>query len=108
MKLVTKEIEKLFEKYPTRSQEDEEDPLCIAKFFVPRGRGTWYVMEAETIGDDDYWFFGWVESPIDPLFDESGSFTLSELKSIKLPFGLGIERDMYFKPKRLSEIKGGK
>ena len=107
MKLVTKEIEKLLEKYPERSQEMEEDPLCIVKFFVPVGRGTWYVMEAQPIGDGDYLFFGYVESPIDPLFDELGSFTLNQLKSIKLPFGLGIERDLYFEPKRLSEIKEG-
>lgn len=104
MKLTTQALIKQFKKYPPRSQEMEEDPLFIAKYFNPAGAGTWYVMEAEPINDDDWWFFGYVESPIDPLFNEYGSFTLKELESIRLPFGLTIERDLYFEPTRKSLI----
>ena len=36
-----------------------------------------------------------------------GKFT--ELEEIKTkPFGLGIERDMYFRPKKVSELGGAK
>ena len=61
---------------------------------------------AERIGEDDYLFYGYVESPINPMFDEFGPFTLKELESVKGPFG-GIERDLYYKPVHLDEIKGG-
>ena len=111
MKLVTEKEEKLFKKYPTGSQAEEEDPLCIVKYFNPYGRGTWYVMEAEQYNDDMI-FFGYVESPINPLFDELGTFSLKELSELQIPIRIGktvcgygkIERDMYFDPVRLSEI----
>ena len=38
-------------------------------------------------------------------YPELGYFSLSELQDLKGPMGLSIERDMYFKPIRLSEIK---
>lgn len=114
MKLITKKLEKLFSKYPPMSQSEEENPLAIAKYFISSGRGTWYVLEAEKMGEDDYHFFGYVKSPMDPLFDEYGSFTLKELESIKIPIQIGdilignieIERDLYFEPTRMSEIIG--
>lgn len=105
MKLLTKKIEQKLKKYPLNSQEDETDPVAILKYFSPIGRGTWYVLEAEKQGED-YLFFGYVESPIDPLFDEYGYFTLKQLEEIRLPFGLGIERDLYFEQERMSEITG--
>ena len=113
MKLITKEMEKLFKKYPMLSQSEEEDPLAIAKYFLSTGRWTWYVLEAEKI-EDDYRFFGYVKSGVDPLFDEYGSFTLKELEGIQVPIHLGdtfignigIERDQYFEPTRMSSIIG--
>ena len=104
MELMTKEIEEQLKEYPLMSQSEEKNPLCVLKFFYPYGRGTWYVMEAEK-QEDDYLFFGFVESPVDPLFDELGYFTLNELKGIRSPFG-GIERDLYYKPLHLNEIRG--
>ena len=38
------------------------------------------------------------------LDKEFGYFTLKELESIKLPFGLTIERDIYFEPTKLNEL----
>jgi len=32
-------------------------------------------------------------------------FSLSELESIRGPLGLKVERDLYWKPKTLSEVK---
>ena len=99
MKLLTKEITKKLPKL--YSQEDIKDPVVQVKFFDPCGSFTWYATEFD--GEDT--FFGKVVSHMCPE-GELGYFSLSELKSIKTkPFGLGIERDLYFNPKLLSECK---
>lgn len=112
MKLLTKELEETFKKHPPMSQSEEEDPLCIAKYFNPYGYGTWYVIEADK-QYDDYIFYGWVQSPLGIReYDEFGTFSLKELESVKIPLkvngitlGYGtIERDIHFKPTRISEI----
>lgn len=79
------------------TQENEEDPMVICKFFAVFTNWTWYGIEFD--GNDT--FFGYVAGD----FPELGYFTLSELQELKGPMGLTIERDMYFKPCRLSEIK---
>lgn len=105
MKLITKELEKKFKKFPIYSQDGQGDQSkIICKFFNPCGVGTWYVMEAKKQEDGDYLFFGYV----DLLEKELGYFTLNELKSLRLPFGLTIERDLYFSPCTLADIKSGK
>jgi hypothetical protein len=38
-------------------------------------------------------------------FPELGSFSLEELQGYKGPLGLGIERDIHFQPKPLSQCK---
>ena len=94
MKLITKEIEKKLLVHPLYSTDSNMVKDVLVKFFNPCGAGTWYVFEAEKNGND-WEFFGLVD-----LFEkELGYFTLSELESIKLPFGLSIERDMYFSGK---------
>lgn len=95
MQLLTKEITT---KLPfLYTQEDEEDPMVIVKFFTVWSKWTWYAIEFD--GKDT--FFGYVAGD----FPELGYFSLSELQSLKGPMGLRIERDMYFRPCRLSEIK---
>ena len=99
MKLITKELEKTIAKYPLYSQDGKgKDAEVIAKFFFPVGNWTWYVLEGEKVGESDYEFFGYVEGD----FPEFGYFTLSELESINMG-GLKVERDLYFKPCKLSE-----
>ena len=94
MKLLTKEI---LEKIPKLySQEKEKDPMVYAKFFNPSGSWTWYATEFDGIDT----FFGLVVG----FEKELGYFSLKELENVKGQFGLGIERDIYFKPTRLSEI----
>lgn len=104
MKLVTKQLEKLFEKYPLYSQEDKgEEALVLCKYFNPIGAYTWYVLEADKQEDGDYMFFGIV---INNHFErEYGYFTLSQLKEVRLPFGLRIERDLYFDNKPVKNIR---
>lgn len=82
------------------SQEDVEDPLVQVKFFNPSGSWTWYVIEGSQREDGDWLFFGLV----DGFFEELGYFTLSELEGVQGQFGLGIERDKWFRPKPLSEV----
>ncbi len=98
MKLLTKELLKRFEQ--VGRQEDSSDPLVIAKFFNPCGAGTWYATEYDP---NDKIFFGFV-SIFGDWNDEWGSFSLEELESYHSKFGLGIERDLYFGEKRISEV----
>lgn len=98
MKLMTKELEKRFEE--VGCQEEVKDPVVIAKYFNPAGRGTWYATE---YNPERRIFFGYA-SIFGDHNDEWGSFSLDELESLELPFGLGIERDLYFGEKKVSEI----
>jgi hypothetical protein len=38
-------------------------------------------------------------------FPELGYVSLNEMKAVRLPFGLGIERDLHWTPKPLSVIE---
>ncbi len=107
---------------PLYSQENNSDPQAVVKFFTPWGRWTWFVTEGGLICPEhglcdcrecpqpwtEFLFFGFVKSGLDPNFDELGYFRLSELQSVRgpAPFSsLGVERDLYFKPKPLSAVK---
>jgi len=98
MKLLTKELEKRFAE--VGSQENEKDPIVIAKFFNPAGSGTWWATE---YNPEDKTFFGYA-SIFGDENDEWGYFSLKELESFKSKFGLGIERDLYCGEKRISEF----
>lgn len=101
MKMLTKKIERDLAKYPLYSQDGKgKDAVVICKFFNPCGSGTWYVLEGERQENGDWMFFGIVD-----LFErEYGYFTLSQLQEVRLPFGLKIERDMYFDKCKVSDI----
>jgi hypothetical protein len=128
MKLMTKEIEALFKKIGR--QEGNSDPTVVAHFFNPSGPGDWwatelyYVIRKEQPGGEiefieveasktnekiegvvvDINFYGYVSIHGD-FCDEWGYFSLSELQSVKCPpFGMGIERDLYFDPKPISKV----
>ena len=102
MKLMTKQLEKKIpELYST---EKTENPNIIIHYFNPMGRGDWYVLEGKKQENEDWLFYGYVKSPIDPQFDEYGDFTLKELESVTLPFGLGIERDLYWTECPVKEV----
>lgn len=95
--LLTKELIKSIPKlYET---ENEEDKLCVVKLFNPNGVGTWYIVEYDVVTKDA---FGYVDLGYYP---ELGYFNLAELENYRGKFGLGIERDLHFKPKRWSEIE---
>jgi len=98
MQLMTKAIEKRFEK--VGSQEEVKDPIVIAKFFNAGGAGTWWATEYNA---KDKIFFGYV-SIFGDHCDEWGYFPLEELQNLKGAMGLGIERDLYCGEKPISEF----
>lgn len=71
--------------------------MALIKFFTPDSNWTWYASEFD--GEDI--FFGLVSG----FAIELGYFSLSELQSVKGPLGLPIERDIYFKPQTLKDLK---
>ena len=95
MKLITEELRKQLP--ALYSQENEKDPMVVCKFFAVWTSWKWYGIEFD--GKDS--FFGYVAGD----YPELGYFSLSELQNLKGPMGLSIERDMYFKACKLSEIK---
>src|SRR5688572_8145828 len=100
---------------PLYSQEHERDPMVACKFFDPVGSWTWYATEGSPVDEDgyydtdkpkvDYLFFGLVVG-FEP---ELGYFSLHELQTAKEGLrelrALPIERDVWFTPSRLSEMK---
>jgi len=98
MKLMTKAILKKIP--PLYAQEKKGmDAIAYVKFFDPCGSWTWYATEYDP---KDRRFFGLVKG----WETELGYFMLSELASVKNHLGLGIERDMSFRPTPLSQLKG--
>ncbi|WP_019014759.1 DUF2958 domain-containing protein [Elioraea tepidiphila] len=65
------------------------DHVPVVKFFNPLGEGVWLATELDADGDT---LFGLADLGCPEL----GSFSLEELVSIVLPFGMGIERDILF------------
>jgi len=91
MKLMTKEIErKAMAQYPKGN--DLENQMVVAKFFDPQGSWSWYLMNIDPEDPDYCWGI------VSGHEIEIGSFSLSELQSVRGHFGLGIERDLYFHP----------
>lgn len=95
MKLMTKELEERFKKYPLYSQDGlGGNAKVIAKYFNPVGAGTWLITEGNKLDNGDYKMFGYCNLGDDEMA-ELGYVMLSDLENIKLPFGLKIERDLY-------------
>lgn len=99
MELVTNKIEATIPKL--YSQEQVDDPTVYVKFFDPSSSWTWFATEGERQNDGDFLFFG----RVDGLEREFGYFSLRELQSVRGRFGIGIERDLWFKPVPLSEAR---
>ncbi|WP_051882341.1 DUF2958 domain-containing protein [Parvularcula oceani] len=73
--------------------DERKDHLPVVKLFCPWGAATWLLTglcEEGALG------FGLCDLGLG--FPELGYVALSELRAIKGPFGLGIERDLFFEP----------
>ncbi|HBO2075806.1 TPA: DUF2958 domain-containing protein [Pseudomonas aeruginosa] len=67
----------------------DADHAPVVKLFNPLGEGVWLATELDEDGDT---LFGLA----DLGHPELGSFSLQEMSSLRLPFGMGIERDILF------------
>jgi len=67
----------------------DADHVPVVKFFNPLGEGVWLATELDADGDT---LFGLADLG-EP---ELGYFSLKEMIAVRLPFGLGIERDILF------------
>lgn len=86
MNLLTPELR---ERLLANGRQHSVDHIPVVKFFNPIGAGTWLVTE---LGADGDMLFGLADIG-EP---ELGYFSLTDIASVRLPFGLGIERDLHF------------
>lgn len=95
MKLLTKAILKKLPALYSNEDKPAAEVTIPLKFFGG-GACTWYVTEYDP---ESRTFFGFVTLG-DPQGAELGSFSLDELEGLRFPpFGLPIERDLYWDTK---------
>lgn len=70
-------------------RQSGRDHVPVVKFFNPVGVGTWLATELDADNDT-------CSGLADLGFPEIGSFSLEELAALELPFGMHIERDVFF------------
>lgn len=88
MILLTPEIR---EQMLVNGRSSDGDHVPVVKLFNPVGAATCLVSELDEDGDT---LFGLADLGFD--CPEIGSFSLAEITSVRLPFGLSIERDIAF------------
>lgn len=92
MLLMTKELEEKLYQYPIGSQDElGEEAEVIIKYFNPCGADTWLITEGEKQENGDWLLYSYMHI----VEWEWGYVMLSELESVRLPFDLGIERELY-------------
>lgn len=72
----------------------DADPIAYIKLFDPMGSWTWYLLEADRESGEAYGL-------VDGFELELGYIDLNELAQCRR---LPIERDIHFKPMKLSEV----
>ena len=95
MKLMTKKIKEQAEKQYDLGSDMKQK--VVAKYFG--GSWTWYLMNLDPEDSDYAWGI------VNGHAVEMGSWQMSELQKVKIkPFGLGIERDLYFEPMKAKDV----
>lgn len=74
-----------------RDGQSKPDPVPVLKLFNPLGAATWLATE---LADDGDTLFGLADLGFG--CPELGSFSLSEIAAVRLPYGMAIERDIGF------------
>jgi DUF2958 family protein len=82
----------LREQLLANARETGKDHVPLLKLFNPCGSATWLATELDRDGDT---LFGLADLGMG--YPELGSFSLAELAALRLPFGLRIERDLFFR-----------
>lgn len=75
-------------------QMRDKDHAPVVKFFCPWGAATWLISEMDDDGDTMF-----ALCDLGHGCTELGYVSLSELKAIRGPFGMTIERDLHFSTK---------
>lgn len=90
---------------PLYGQEDKGDyAIVYVKWFAPVGAATWFITEFGGSAEPRL-AFGWCDLGLGT--PELGYVSLDEVRQLRLPLGLRVERDLWFAPKWLGEVKGG-
>ncbi len=99
--LMTKELgDTIPALYANENVADYDSVVAHAKLFTPFSNWTWYVTEWEA---ETGLCFGLVQG----FEEELGYFSLDELAEVAVFGGVpAVERDLYWKPTTLGEIKG--
>ena len=106
MKLFTKEIlKKLPALYTQEAHENpEKEMVFYVKLFTPDSNWTWFIAEYDPEKEIAWCYVMGLEN-------EYGTIDIKELKEVRGPFGLPIERDISFDPIKekelMDEIKRG-
>jgi len=96
MKLITKAIQEKLDK----NYQDQNDEDIVLKLFGG-SNFTWLLTQMEPDGD-----IMWGLADLGIRCVEYGTISLSEIMSVRFPpFGLTIERDMYFKGGKVADFQ---
>jgi hypothetical protein len=80
--------------------ENQDDPPAVIKLFTPDSDFTWYVIEYDEETKKGYGLVARSDSTLTEL----GYFSLEEIREVKGPMGLRIERDKWFRPTPVSQL----
>jgi hypothetical protein len=94
--LIPKEILKTIP--PLYTTEEQTNPIVQVKLFTPDSNWSWYILEYDP---QQKLLFGLV----DGHERELGYFSLTELEELTGPLGLSVQRDIFFEPIFLEELK---
>ena len=89
MNLLTADIRRRLLRNGLAPEADRRPPL---KIFNPMGAATWLFISLDVDGDR---LFGLCD--LGHGFPELGHASLAEMAAIRLPLGLGLERDLHFR-----------
>ena len=77
-------------------QEEDASRRPVVKWFTPFSAATWLISQIDP--DDHDIAFGLADLGMG--CPELGSIYIPELKALKGPLGLGVERDIYWQPRQ--------
>ena len=90
MKLLTKEILAALPVLRATSEMSAENVKVPLKLFNPCGAQSWFITEYDPETREAFGYVTGMGS------DELGYISMNEVESVRLPFGLKIERDMHW------------
>ena len=99
MKLLTKEILKKLPKLYSQPAHDDlsQEMVFYVKLFTPDSNWTWYIAEYDPETEIAWGLVKGNEQ-------EFGSFDMKEIKELRGPFGLPVERDICFETIKEKEL----